>query len=730
MIDNKDYKFIKEKFESDGLQAPESLSADSIMQKLNSAPQEDQAMATVERKTRSLHRRRWFRPVISIAACAALVIGLVPLMNSFHTVKMSEGLLEFSSYSELNSHVKDMIPDQTDHLGVIGNQYGAGSNDLGTVEGGDVIVEDAEEPNADFAEEPNAAVPSEAPENDLGATQGSAKASETPDHSETYAQVEGIDEADIVKTDGNYIYFTSYVENQVIIVKAEDGKTERVGAINASKIGSGISDMYVKDGRLIVIGGNSPYWTGYNSGYIGEDIDLPDDADAYTPDKWNRFYDQGRNVTTVTVFDVSDPSKPKQQCQYSQTGALLSSRMTGDKVILVTNDMIYSYKRNYVIPYVCYDEKDPVRVDIDDICGIPKASEPSYTVIGSIDTSSGKSNKDTVKTKAVLGGSSEIYCNSENLYITADVAEERETEDPAGFPFYAHDYKTCILKVSISDGKVNYKKTATVDGSVNNQFSMDEAGGYFKIAVTEQADGTDTNSLYVFDKNMKEVGSVRNFAPDEHIESVRYIKDKAYVITYKQTDPLFIIDLKDPSNPVIEGHVKITGFSTLLVPTDKDHLLGFGFSTEETGSGEATDGVKLTLFNVSNPSKPTVADFTEFTGMSSEVQYNHKALLVGPKASYYAIPYTEYIDHSDEVIISEPGDVTIDDAEEPLADIDDYTEPEVKNGVLVFSVKSDNLSMMNKYRTKESVKRCIYIGDYIYNICDDDSIESFKHLAD
>ena len=209
---------------------------------------------------------------------------------------------------------------------------------------------------------------------------------------------------------------------------------------------------------------------------------------------------------------------------------------------------------------------------------------------------------------------------------------------------------------------------------------------------------------------MTQVGSVKNFAPDEHIEAVRYIKDKAYVITYEQTDPLFIIDLKDPANPVIEGHVKITGFSTLLVPSGKDYLLGLGFSTTSTEMGEATDGVKLSLFDIRNPSAPKVADAKEFTGMDSEVQYNHKALLVGPDASYYAIPYSQYVDSSDST---------------GIVDYDEYPIPDLETGVLVFSVKSGKLTDVNKHPSKEAVKRCLYIGDYIYSICEDDSIESF-----
>ena len=174
------------------------------------------------------------------------------------------------------------------------------------------------------------------------------------------------------------------------------------------------------------------------------------------------------------------------------------------------------------------------------------------------------------------------------------------------------------------------------------------------------------------------------------------------MITYEQVDPLFIIDLADPTDPVIEGHVKITGFSTLLVPAGEDHLLGLGFSTEELEDPEidmeATDGVKFSLFDITDPSNPTIADAKAFRGMESEVQYNHKALLVGPNASYYAIPFYEYSDDSDMET----------------------------NGILTFKVQNGKLAGFHKYETSGSVMRCIYIGDYIYGVCDDDSIEGFK----
>ncbi len=650
MIDNKDFDFIKNKFDNDGIETPESLSADNMMKMLEredagqteNASTDKQPDIAVRPNRRPVKKRPWFRPVISVAACATLVISLIPFMNFNHNdsndVRVTSGDLQyFASYEELNSKIKSMSP-KTGHLLYQKN------DDTLALGNGDMAVEEdmAEAPGSDDESTTSA-------ESAVGGTRPES-------HSETYTQVEGVDEADIVKTDGKYIYFSSYEENQIIIAKASRDKAKRVAAIGSGKIGSFIEDMYVSGNKLIV---------------IGYDSTKHDDA-----------------FTTVTIFDITAPENPEMVRKYSQPGNLLSSRLIRNTLCLVTNDYIYVSTPGGFIPKVYYNE-DAKKMPIEDICCLPDATSPAYTVVGCIDISAKKSDQNTIKTKAVLGGSSEIYCNDENLYITGSVMKSRY-----GDCWTYDDVQTNILKVSIKDGKVKYKKTAVVDGTINNQFSMDERDGHFKVAVTDTVDGQDTNNLYIMDKNMKEVACVRNFARGEHIEAVRYVKDKAYVITYEQTDPLFIIDLADPTDPVIEGHVKITGFSTLLVPAGKDYLLGLGFSTEdiEDIDMEATDGVKVALFDIRNPSNPKVADAEEFKGMYSEVQYNHKALLVGPGASYYAIPY----------------------------------EDDDNMGILAFEVKSGKLENFKKLETSEAVMRCIYIGDYIYGICLDDSIEGFK----
>ncbi|MBQ9708068.1 MAG: beta-propeller domain-containing protein [Firmicutes bacterium] len=612
--------------------------------------------------------KRWRRSAFALAACAVLVIGLVPVTNAVRNMgpgallEADDGMFAFENDKQLDRQMHLLIGDET------GDGY--------TLMQGDAL---ASADDADVGEAKNDA----AGEGDLGTGGGQGGGAE---HSDTYTQVEGVDEADIVKTDGKYIYFTSMVENQVIIASAKEGVTERVAAINCSKEGTFIQDMYLADDRLVLIG-----------------MDERQRFQSVTGESWS-------DATCVFIYDISNPEKPEKLTEYSQTGSVLSSRLIGNTLCLVTNDYIYTYQKNKNIPYICFDGEIE-RIPLEAIKTFPEPQSPVYTVVGLMDITTGDTAKKTIKTSAILGGSQEIYCNGTNLYITSSKAVMRN-----GSPDYSAGFNTQILKVSIADGKIKTLGSATVPGDVNNQFSMDEKDGYFKVASSYNTGNNEVNGLFIFNEKMKEVGSVSGFARDESIKAVRYVKDKAYVITYEETDPLFIIDLSNPAEPVIEGHVKISGFSTLLVPTDADHLLGIGFSTEGTEFGEATNGLKLTLFDVSNPSEPKVADSREFVGMDSEVQYNHKALLSDHEVNYLALPYTIWNYEESEV-------TDVDVIEDDGAD-DIYEEEAAKNGVLVVTADG-SIEVPYDYMATEYVSRCVSIGSYIYVICDDDHIESF-----
>lgn len=727
MLDQKDLDFIRETIEADGLRVPESLSQDAVRDMLDQHSQEEplvqvtqeespvpSAQASQEKPADApsaaaavpspIVRRRRRRRIVAAAACAALIIGLVPLLHHVlpggeadpGTVSTGEdaaqltegltadatGLHQFESYKELDSQMKALLPDQRDELSV--------TEDLAEAP----AFESQED--AATSDSANAIAGSAPAATAKGSSDGSA-----PEHSETYTQVEGIDEADIVKTDGNYIYYVSRTENQVIIARASDGKAKRVSAVSGSKAGSYINDLYISGDKLIVIG------------------DGRDDWSELRGSTWT-------DSTAVTVYDISDRSNPKQVNRYTQTGTVISSRLIGENLCLVTNDMVYSYVKKRCTPFVSYENGDAERLPIANISCFPHVNNAAFTVIAMLDLSANEISKKSVMTKAVLGGTDQIYCSGQTLYVTgtinaADTSEQEDMPDMTGEgdsadteteavidyetglipPGFWH-WQTQVLKVSLAGGKVTYKTSAVVDGMVNNQFSMDERDGTFRIATTSEQDGQDVNNLFILDDNMKEIGCVIGFARDEHIEAVRYIRDKAYVITYEQTDPLFIIDLADPTDPDIEGHVKISGFSTLLVPADDDHLLGLGFSTETTEFGEATDGVKLALFDISDPLQPEVASTKTFPDMYSPVQYDHKALMVSPDGEYYAIPYEQ-----------DPEDWSDDDAQ-------------TSYGVLVFTAKAGQLQVIGDFRAKELVNRCVSIGDYLYGICDDDSIEGYR----
>ncbi len=725
MIDNKDFEqdmnFVREKFAGDGLAAPDALSEDALRQKLSGGPATRAVADSVPQKVPG-KRRRWTRPLIGLAACAVLVICLIPVMkgalpSSSSGLQMEageDGLYHFQSYRELDKEMKYLLPDEQQLLyagGEMMDAESAVSSDTSLAPDADMAVENKDE---------------SAP---AAAGEAAGRTDEAPAHSDTYTQVEGIDEADIVKTDGNYIYYLSSYTGDVIIAKASNGKASRVSSVSGSKAGSFIYDLYVKDDQLIVIGQDRKLdEAGFTKGAASE-------------------------ATAVIIYDISDRTAPKEKTRYSQTGALLSSRLIGDQLCLVTSDMAWGYKRNMNVPFLCYDGGKAEKLPIENISCFPEVSRPSFSVVSMLDLSAGALTKKTVRTKAVLGGSDQIYCSGKTLYLTGAVYTESEDAtawgddsdsialpaDPGLIPPPQEPLmtlRTQIAKVSLDGGKIRCSGSAIVDGTVNNQFSMDERDGTFRIATTSNDKGADFNNLYLFDGSMREVGCVIGFARGEHIEAVRYIKDKAYVITYEQTDPLFIIDLADPENPVIEGHVKISGFSTLLVPADDDHLLGLGFSTDTTEFGEATDGVKLALFDISDPSHPEVSASKEYPGMYSEVQYDHKALLAGPDGAYYAIPYEltpETWTDDDMVTIDESEDLAeidesaeIGSTEEDGSTADSGSTDDPSQGLLVFSAKDGKLEQLHDFKTGDYVNRCIYIGDWLYGICADDSIEGFQ----
>lgn len=688
---------MKSLFDADGITAPESLSEESIMAMLPDRVTDGQAdaagpvlendqdrvsasTAVIDFKPAAPSRRaKWFEPKRWIAAAACLMIAMFGVMQLYgsitappDTVTASGELYTFNNQSEIKNLIDSLDKSETprDYYYLNGIR-------------GTELVEEAEMDAGD------AAADNAAPATGLASSEAKSAApgASGAEHSETYLQVDEVDEADIVKTDGKYIYYVTD-SREVVILSADKGKTRQLSKIGSSEIENYIHDIYLKGDVLVTVG---------------------------------RFYDEDdEGYTGVVTYDISDRTDPRLITTFRQTGEIVSSRMVGDNVYLVTSD--YVWKGGRIVPK-CTIDGEYQEMPAGCISCVPEPVRSSYIVLSAMDITSGKDAR--TKSTAVFGASDDIYCNDHNLY--AAVYEWDRGSDEA---------YTRIVRASLDGLKVKFNGTAKVRGYIDNQFSMDEKDGYFRIATTGTRDGIDVNNLFVLDKNLKETGKLTGFARNESIKSVRYFGDKAYVITYEQIDPLFIIDLSDPARPKIDGEVKIDGFSTLLVPAGEGRLLGIGHATGDNGyGGQYASGLKLVMFDISDPSEPKVISSREFKDMESEAQYTHKALTVNSGEGWYAIPYNIYHYEDDTLtadgaeedaaIIDEDAELSEEETE-LSADEPAYDEPGLEAGVLVFG-NDDKLTVHDQHRIgNRQLLRSVYIGDYIYALDPEGNASGFK----
>ncbi len=451
------------------------------------------------------------------------------------------------------------------------------------------------------------------------------------EYSDTNVQVNGVDEADIVKTDGNYIY---YVANQRIVIIDAKNK-EKVNEIYADN-DNNISEIYIKDNKLVAI----------SYGY--KDMIMP-----YEYDETKISYGNDR-VTYANVYNVKDKLNIELEREIAVDGYYLTSRMIDENVYLITNKVLYSICRNNDIGEL--EETEMLPKYVDSITGesekcvpynciyyIPEGNSSSYLNIASFNI-----NKNSeVQISSYIGAGDEVYASANNLYVTQT---NYEYEPSIGFDgITVFELATKIYKFGLEGSNVNYLCEGVVPGEILNQFSMDEKDGYFRIATTDSNtwnDEDNTNNLYVLNENLKIVGKVEKLAPGERIYSVRFMGDRAYMVTFVETDPLFVIDLSNPKKPKVLGELKIPGFSNYLHPYDENHIIGIGEDTEvkENSYGEfvTTTGMKMALFDVTDPTNPIEMYKTKIgdSGTYSEVLYNHKAFLFSKEKNLLAFPVT------------------------------------------------------------------------------------------
>lgn len=533
------------------------------------------------------------------------------------------------------------------------------------------------------------------------------KTSQSISHSSTNVQVNGVDEPDLVKNDGKYIYTLNSKENKISIVNAYPAQTMKLESSISIDSNFHASNMFLKGDFLVVFGGY------YKNSYSDDDN---------IKDNWYSWEN-----SKILVYDISNKSKPKLVKSLIVSGSYKDSRLIGDKVYVISNqniniDFKNASKEESAPFYIDSSLKGKVKeVDYKDIVYNPKDIYPNYVNISSIDLSNINTE---AKVTSVLGNGEDIYCNGGNVYIASQSGSS----------------KTTVYKFQLLKGKAELQTKTEVDGNILNQFSMDEYNGYLRVATTkDESDFINNNmssAIYIFDKNLKLVSQISDIAKGERIYSTRFMGDRAYMVTFKQTDPLFAIDLSDPNKPKITGKLEMPGFSTYLQPYDGNHIIGFGRNSTDVSEGGVVmakpGGMKFAMFdvtdisnpkqmynvnlddtfnqknlpNIKSPVTPSYDVKDSFT--ESDVLYDHKALLFDKDKGIMAFP------------------VFVNDGQNLRYYIYVY-KVDLKNGFkLVYKAEADENS--------GTTCRAIYIGNTLYSIFDSKiaavDMNSFKNIGE
>ena len=549
---------------------------------------------------------------------------------------------------------------------------------------------------------------------DAGAGSVTKSFKPAPDYSETNVQVKGVDEADIVKTDGEYIYTVS--NQKLHIVKAYPAAS----AEEVSTVDLNVSpyEIFI-DGDKILLFSQS-----YNKLIYYDKLDVPEKPSYYYP-SYTYF-------TSLQIWDTSNKEKPELAKEVEIEGDYVSSRKIGSDVYFVINNYpdYYYWEDGPVVPLYKENggEAQPI-ADCGDIGYLEPINAQNFVIVGSL--SMDDLEKNVTKEVIVASGES-IYASQNNLYFSEQDYSYEYVTGPLFLPRQVSTTETVVHKFALDAGSISYLGSMRAPGTILNQFSMDESNGYFRIATTvghvSRSGGGSSNNVYIFDDELKMVGKLEDLAPGERIYSARFMGDKAYLVTFKKVDPLFVLDLSNPEDPKVLGKLKIPGYSDYLHPIDENHIIGLGKETVEAEEGDFAwyQGIKMAGFDVSDVENPkemhkiVIGD----RGTDSYALYDHKAFLYDKQRSLLVIPVLlAEIDDEDKFTRDEWGSSPIyGDYKFQGAYVYDLT---LENG---FNLEGrvthldDNETFLKSgyyyYDDGSSVKRALYIGDYLYTISD------------
>ena len=470
-------------------------------------------------------------------------------------------------------------------------------------------------------------------------------------YSGTNVQVDGVDEGDLVKTDGEYLYVLR--DYELIILKV-DG--QNVTEVSHTIVGSSVSNEEQENGSILnseklplelyVSGDRAAIVSTYYAYY-----DLPDNSS------------EGENYTSVEIYDISNREAPALVTSLGQDGYNVSSRMIGDTLYLVTayypddpsEDRVESFA-----PCI-YRDGECTPMECGSIAMLPNDDTMTFSVLGSYSIP----DAGVIGTQSVLGGGDTVYMNASNLYLCrvvySDTVTETKNEDPYVITAHTQSVDTVITRYAVDDNQLTYAASGSVAGCLNNQFSLDEKDGYLRVVTTEERNSYRTyvdesnefenykpekneraNDLFVLDQDLKLIGSVTGIAEDEQVYSVRFRGDYGYLCTYRTVDPIFAVDLSDPAAPKVVGEVKLSGYSDYLHNWTDSLLFGLGMETQEitdeNGTTAKLDGMKMVMIDTSDPANLTEAGVLSVNADYSEALTNHKAILIDSERNLIAFP--------------------------------------------------------------------------------------------
>jgi len=559
-----------------------------------------------------------------------------------------------------------------------------------------------------------------------------------PDYSKTNNQVEGIDEADIVKTDGLNLYVLHGSEFSILKAwPAAELAVSQSLALEGTPI-----EMFVEGGKAVIFvraDGDAiyqaagvtpkPAYNGNYGGYYGEGDygDCYEGCGAQNP------------LTQVVVLDISSGS-PTVEREFFFEGDYLSSRREGNEVRVVLsggahlpavnvypdcggggcNDgddwrdavesarssariMIASAKLDEFIPYRFQRDAGTVSQLSPGCDGywVPTSGSSEYglTQVETFDL--GDIAKGPSET-AIVGAVQTVYANGESLILAGQSYDTSRFVSgiAANEEFMVNT--TYLHKFSVSGGSTNYQSSVTVPGMLIEQFAIDEKDGVIRVAThTTKSTGdswSEANALYTAQpdasNDLQIIGRIENIAPDEQMYAVRFLGDRGYFVTFLQVDPLFVFDLSNPSAPLLKGELKIPGFSEYMHPIDDGHLLTVGID-------DGGWGLALQIFDVTDDLNPKLAHKLSLGDASSEALYQHKAFTFW--RDMLAIPVQGWSGDTYQAGLSLFGvDV-----------VNGFTEKGTIDHSELFDIDAEY-----NYCSPGGVRRGVFIEDFIYSVSD------------